>query len=125
MQLFVSIRFVNVYYLCILFTYVLLGNKYVNVISMSLALSEPFSTFQCHYDIDGLVQELHNSIANALELRLSCTNLSICLCHFNQCFQKQILHVGPNALISPRSCHHRASPTALVSDQGLCTGQWA
>ena len=29
----------------------------------------------CH--IDGLVQERHNSIANALELRLSCTNPSI------------------------------------------------
>ena len=28
--------------------------------------------------IDGLVQERRNSIANALELRLSCTNLSIC-----------------------------------------------
>ena len=32
-----------------------------------------------HHDahIDGLVQERHNSIANALELRLSCTNRSI------------------------------------------------
>ena len=29
--------------------------------------------------IDGFVQERRNSIANALELRLSCTNLSICL----------------------------------------------
>ena len=29
--------------------------------------------------IDGLVQERHNSIANALELRLSCTNPSISL----------------------------------------------
>ena len=29
------------------------------------------------YRIDGLVQERRNSIANALELRLSCTNLSI------------------------------------------------
>ena len=29
------------------------------------------------YDIDGLVQERHNSIANALELCLSCTNPSI------------------------------------------------
>ena len=28
------------------------------------------------YDIDGLVQERRNSIANALELRLSCTNPS-------------------------------------------------
>ena len=35
-------------------------------------------------DIDGLLQERRNSIADALELRLSCTNLSICsmiLCH--------------------------------------------
>ena len=31
-----------------------------------------------HY-IDGLVQERRNSIANALELRLSCTNPSICV----------------------------------------------
>ena len=29
-------------------------------------------------DIDSLVQESRNSIANALELRLSCTNPSIC-----------------------------------------------
>ena len=29
------------------------------------------------HNIDGLVQEKHSSIANALELRLSCTNLSI------------------------------------------------
>ena len=28
---------------------------------------------------DELVQERHNSIANALELRLSCTNPSICV----------------------------------------------
>ena len=28
--------------------------------------------------VDGLVQERRNSIANALELRLSCTNLLIC-----------------------------------------------
>ena len=31
--------------------------------------------------IDGLVQERRNSIANALELRLSCTNPSICYLH--------------------------------------------
>ena len=29
------------------------------------------------FHIDGLVQERHNSIANALEMRLSCTNPSI------------------------------------------------
>ena len=31
-----------------------------------------------HCHIDGLMQERRNSIANALELHLSCTNLSIC-----------------------------------------------
>ena len=30
-----------------------------------------------HDNITGLVQERRNSIANALELRLSCTNLSL------------------------------------------------
>ena len=30
-----------------------------------------------HYT-DGLVQERRNSIANALQLRLLCTNLSVC-----------------------------------------------
>ena len=32
--------------------------------------------------IDGLVQEIRNSIVNALELRLSCTNISICVVCF-------------------------------------------
>ena len=32
------------------------------------------------YDFDGLVQERHNSIANALELHLSCTNPSFLAC---------------------------------------------
>ena len=55
------------------------------------------------YHIDGLVQERRNSIANALELRLSCTHPSIrwlvsemygvyntsqelCMCFFTLCF---------------------------------------
>ena len=38
-------------------------------IKLRLALSRSIIRFQ----IDGLVQERHNSIANALELRLSCT----------------------------------------------------
>ena len=37
------------------------------------------SVFIFRHDVDGLVQERRNSIANALELRLSCTNSSICL----------------------------------------------
>ena len=32
-----------------------------------------------YFYIDGLVQERRNSIANALELRLSCTNPLICV----------------------------------------------
>ena len=35
-------------------------------------------TMRMIYYIDGLVQERRNSIANALELCLSCTNPSIC-----------------------------------------------
>ena len=34
--------------------------------------------------IDGLVQERQNSIANALELCLSCNNLSMCLMRNNE-----------------------------------------
>ena len=36
------------------------------------------------YDIDGLVQERCNSIANALELHVSCTNPLICPKHFEK-----------------------------------------
>ena len=38
--------------------------------------------YMCAY-IDGLVQERSNSIANTLELRLSCTNPSICMHHLS------------------------------------------
>ena len=38
------------------------------------------------YDINGLVQERRNSIANALELRLSCTNPSICSIRYSHFF---------------------------------------
>ena len=37
-----------------------------------------FLVFMVH-DVDGLMQEWHNSIANAMELRLSCTNPSMCV----------------------------------------------
>ena len=40
----------------------------------SINLAYVFSVLTPYYD--GLVQERHNSIANALELRLSCTNPS-------------------------------------------------
>ena len=35
--------------------------------------------------VDGLVQERCNSIANALELHLSCTKPLMCCCHGSQC----------------------------------------
>ena len=42
-------------------------------------------TVVLQYHIDGLVQERCNSIANALELHLSCTNLLILCCTTIQC----------------------------------------
>ena len=39
--------------------------------------SAPRQVIVTHLSIDGLVQERRNSTANALELRLSCTNPSI------------------------------------------------
>ena len=42
-----------------------------------LQLTSPCTTAMCASYIDGLVQERCNSSANALELHLSCTNLSI------------------------------------------------
>ena len=41
------------------------------------------SSDQLEGQIDGLVQERRNSIANALELRLSCTNPSQCITSWN------------------------------------------
>ena len=41
------------------------------------------NVFSVVHDIDGLVQERRISFANALQLRLSCTNPSICADHFN------------------------------------------
>ena len=43
-----------------------------------------------HY-VDGLVQERRNSIANALELRLSCTNPSMWLCVYVLSIHIQII----------------------------------
>ena len=64
-----------------------------------------FSWF--HY-FDGLVQERRNSIVNALELRLSCTNLSICPC---------LLQLMPRPYTSgPMPCCLPAS--------GILTSRW-
>ena len=62
------------------------------VLNNSVAV--PFSiheslTVLCLY-IDGLMQERRNSIANALELRRSCTNPSTCACVYMLCAMWQI-----------------------------------
>ena len=41
---------------------------------------------QLYYEINGLVQERGKSIANALELRISCTNSS-------KCYQKVLVQI--------------------------------
>ena len=48
----------------------------IHTVSWQYDIVSPLSTTG---DIDGLVQERRNSSANALELRLSCTNPSISL----------------------------------------------
>ena len=66
----------------------------------SYGVSVVSSKFICLlYHIDGWVQERRNSIANALELRLSCTNTSICNIQFTihhimmqiGCFKEDLL----------------------------------
>ena len=69
------------------------------------------------FDIDGLVQERHNFIANALELRLSCTNPSIFAatslaflmmmpCHdMGACSPSLAFCVGNPAITSRFPCH--------------------
>ena len=57
-------------------------------------------------DIDGLVQERRNSIANTLELRLSCINPSIsllCLCDlFTRILQPSFTYTGTIVRLSER-----------------------
>ena len=47
-------------------SFIKVWKKMVDIVQMTISKSKN----------DGLVQERHNSIANALELRLSCTNPS-------------------------------------------------
>ena len=47
-----------------------------NITVSNICITHSFHKNLCHY-FNGLAQERHNSIANALELHLSCTNPSI------------------------------------------------
>ena len=61
------------------------------------------------HQIDGLVQERHNSIANALELHLSCTNPS----KYNS---KIFCEIGPMSLLSLAQTPHVAlANSCLIS----------
>ena len=48
-------------------------------VNAGLLMSFMLDGVMYHYNVDGLVRERRNSIANALELHLSCTNPSTCV----------------------------------------------
>ena len=91
-----------------------------------------------HTHINGLVQERHNSIANALELRLSCTNPSICICNMfprpNNCdpvpgrgSQLLGLHGPPHGSHTCTVLSHIAFYTCIVSCHSgsyMCNTFW-
>ena len=54
--------------------------------------TEPF----CNGIIDGLVQDSSNSVANALELLQSCTQLSVCAMYF---FLSYFFYIMPYAVL--------------------------
>ena len=60
--------------------------------------SAEFNTAYFHalsfYEVDGLVQERRNSISNALELRLSCTNPSKCKHFLHADFHVSLMVAG-------------------------------
>ena len=60
---------------------------------------------QSHDRFDGLMQERRNSIANALELRLSCTNPSILSLSWEPCTYKEGLYIETKpSLLSHTTC---------------------
>ena len=67
-----------------------------------------------NFDIDGLVQERCNSIANALELRLSCTNPSIWrICRFRYMIMMMwqfFFFIVTKQIHPPKQAIHSTSP---------------
>ena len=74
---------------------------------------------------DGLVQERHNSIANALELRLSCTNPSICVCplQLTCCRCLKWTQPSPSLLLPYSQSFWRWSVSCVHSSMGLCEAE--
>ena len=72
----------------------------------------PDWTFEWNYKIDGLVQERLNSIVNALELRLSCTNPSL------QAGKQKIFGTRPNCVVSNIAYTKFHSPRLVFHSPG-------
>ena len=86
--------------------------------------TDALASFVVHYQIDGLMQERHNSIALAMELCLSCTNPSKCgtnhtdilasnVVHYQVWF-KSYRHIHVSCLklvLVPSSCPAAGSPS--------------
>ena len=68
--------------------------------------------------IDGLVQERHNSVANALELHFFCTNTSTWWCENSKCpWWKSTRKI---ICIISRECTHRCMYVSWLTDPALC-----
>ena len=83
-----------------------------NEVVISYLYRTPCRGMQCNENnIDGLVQERRNSIANALELRISCTNPSIMLPGWLKiCAQPMRDGVTLQQRLSLAGCKSRISP---------------
>ena len=81
-------------FLCCFVTWFLTTKYFLRIKVMCQKFTQSTSHFLLYGWIDSLVQERRNSIANALELRLSCTNTSICG------YTRQITLFGGNMTIS-------------------------
>ena len=72
--------------------------------------------FVSHDHLNGLVQERCNSIANALELRLSCTNPSILFWKFESLFLERYRYKPGMSFVSNSEKYHYVTGLIL----GLC-----
>ena len=72
------------------------------------------------YEINGLVQERHNSIANALELRLSCNNPSKWVWHIIRKTVNDPMLYFPNDMQKVIGCPVKVIYASLLSMPSVC-----
>ena len=91
----------------------------MGLISNTVFISIYIHTYRLyiHVYIDGLVQERSNSIANALELRLSCTNPSIYYPCLSICLSDKHSQSHPSVLRATHPALHEF--TATLSDSSI------